>query len=324
MKWKLITLFVLFFNPSLLAQQDLPSIRGRVLPAEGEQKLPEQGMLTLRSARGSIVATETIHSSGRFEFYRIGPGSYELLLECPGHRPVRQQVVLGMGYDAELSAFVTIRVGPPLAQGDQPPAAVQATRSARYLEIPKKARQELEKAEQASSRGKHEEAVRHLKRALDIAPDLYHAYNNLAVEYLELGLTEDAIEVLTNSIRINPEVASTHRNLGVIYLDGGDTKQALQNFQRALQIDPRDAQALMLAGEAYYHQGQFQLALESFQQAAELEPTNLEAHLYQGHSLLQLRRTRDAIEKYEFFLERAGSDDRVSQIRTLLEQLGAR
>ncbi len=297
------------------------TISGRVTPTPGESKLPESVMVILSAAAG-FRETQVLHNSGGFEFSGVPPGDYTLSLESPGRRPVVQQISLNAGIGVGQSLFFSMEIGPPLKEtDDRGPAPEDKVTSARWMQLPEKVRKELREADRASRADKPEESIKHLKKALKIAPDLYHAYNNLAVEYLKLGKRKDAVAALRTSIGLNPDNAITYRNLGAIQLEDGRLDEAVTTLRKGLELDPNDWEGAFFLGEAHYGLNQWTQAAESFQRSSVLHAASPELRLYLGNCFLNLRRLDDALTQYLEFLKLEPQGERADSARDMTERL---
>src|SRR5579863_2180347 len=128
---------------------------------------------------------------------------------------------------------------------------------------------------------KYEEAIQHLKRAVEIDPTMARAYDNLglcyyyenqndlavssyekAIEldrghpspwpYLNLAITQqflnrlpDAEKKLRQAVRLDPGLAKAHFQLGTVLEDSGRPEEALTELQKAAQLDSSYAEPHM-------------------------------------------------------------------------------
>ncbi len=94
--------------------------------------------------------------------------------------------------------------------------------------------------------GRHEEAARALQTIVRLAPDHAAAHHNLAFVYIKLGRYDDAIERAADSVRFNIGPAG-YSTLGRAYLSRGCQADALLNLRHALdeadRIDRESGQA---------------------------------------------------------------------------------
>ena len=80
-----------------------------------------------------------------------------------------------------------------------------------------------------------EKSVEFFKELLELEPNNFHAYSNMALSQRELKLNEEAINSFKKSISINPEFSHSYNNLGNLYLDNNDYESALNNFNIAIK-----------------------------------------------------------------------------------------
>lgn len=82
-----------------------------------------------------------------------------------------------------------------------------------------------------------ENAVKYLKKLIEIDPNNYHAYANLAQALAKLNLFDEAIHSFNQSILINPKFSHNFNNLGNLYFSIKNYKLALDNFNKAINLD---------------------------------------------------------------------------------------
>jgi tetratricopeptide (TPR) repeat protein len=152
------------------------------------------------------------------------------------------------------------------------------------------------------SAGRHEEALRHIERALILEPsngDAYYAagrtyesqgklkeaeaafkkaaevrphrmyFDELGSLYFRMGRREEAIAVFRRSIELAPDGIIGYRNLGAAFHMKGDLAEAASQFQKALQIRP-DATLYANLGTIHFSQGLYQQSVEAFEKALEM------------------------------------------------------
>ena len=82
-----------------------------------------------------------------------------------------------------------------------------------------------------------ENAVKYLKKLIQISPNNYHAYANLAQALVKLNLFDEAIRSFNQSISINPKFSHNFNNLGNLYFSIKNYELALDNFNKAINLD---------------------------------------------------------------------------------------
>jgi len=112
----------------------------------------------------------------------------------------------------------------------------------------------------AAARGRHDEAVAHLERAVTLFPEWGAAYYALALSYRALGRRDDAQRALERQAQYGPrwpaiedpvlatvtalrDDAQTNLQRGLKLADAGDLPGAIAAHEAALALDPSIAQA---------------------------------------------------------------------------------
>jgi tetratricopeptide (TPR) repeat protein len=140
------------------------------------------------------------------------------------------------------------------------------------------------------------EAAKYFERLVELYPDNYDHWLNLAVARHRLGRLDSATETYQKALQIRPDGTAAYVNLGLLYQETGQSAQAVAALEQARRIDPdRDdiryhtAVALEETGEAekaagiyetlvqtnpdmtnaWFRLGTIRLKSEDFKQAAE-------------------------------------------------------
>ena len=146
--------------------------------------------------------------------------------------------------------------------------------------------------------GRPADAVKEIKRALELAPKSDDGYRRLANAYEELGQIQDAVVADQHAVELNPYYWYNHKRLGILYLDMGKTDEALKEFNRQIELNPADASGYLNKGVVLSQQGQWQDSLPAFQKAIELEPS-FDAYANLGTAYVNLGKYPNAIAMYQ-------------------------
>ncbi len=137
------------------------------------------------------------------------------------------------------------------------------------------------------------------------APYSAHAYNNLAVEYIERGDTLKAKELFEKAIEVDPYYEIAKENLRKLQRQMGETAkpekdeqvsparalneegirqgklgnldEAIRLFKEAAELDPDSGETYNNLGYAYYKAGDLDRAAEYFKKALEVDPDHVRA-----------------------------------------------
>ncbi|MFQ5962991.1 MAG: glycosyltransferase [Candidatus Scalinduaceae bacterium] len=102
---------------------------------------------------------------------------------------------------------------------------------------PNNARAHFDLGIQCSEKGLFEDAVKYLKKAIDISPDYFEAYENLGCVYSSLDDYDHADFYLKKACEFCPQSKSAQYNLGRLYYLKNDFKMAETLYKKALEID---------------------------------------------------------------------------------------
>lgn len=120
-------------------------------------------------------------------------------------------------------------------------------------------------------KGDYEQAIPHLKRAVELNPDdTCDSNNKLGRIYLQKEDYDTALSYFFETLRINKDskrknctkqtIASTDLNIGRIYLEKGNYTGALAYLEMAYELAPNSPRINYRLGEAYYLSGKYDAA----------------------------------------------------------------
>ena len=146
-----------------------------------------------------------------------------------------------------------------------------------------------EKANQSSSttlsnmalayymKGEHGEALRMLRKSLQIDP-----YNSTARS--NLPLVENAFNNQLNSMKSEASDDPQHYyDLGNLFVDTQNYRDALEQYQKAVELSPEFVAAIINVGNCYYMLQDYDEAVAAFKRALEIEPSNVQANRNLSH-----------------------------------------
>jgi tetratricopeptide (TPR) repeat protein len=293
---------VFLFTISLFAQNPIGQqrnrmddlgIRGKVILANGGET-DQRIEVKLEKSTMQPLQTAYTDSSGGFEFRNLAPGSYYISITLDGYEPVRQQVEVLNSFG---NASVTIFVSKSARDARSQPGGLDAEDrdvidvSQMKENLPKRAVQDYEKALDEKKKGKIESAIKLLQDAIRLAPNFYHAHNNLGLLYQSSKRYTDAETEYKRSRELNAKNERPLINLGSLYIEEADTQkdnpeatgqildQALDALEAAVKLNPRSASAYYLLGSANYKSSFLEEAESAFKKAYDLDPNLSRIHL---------------------------------------------
>ena len=326
--------FCCFVSTSLLGQTTQNSqrrtdgyIRGKVIVAnnrDADQRIE----VRLEKTTVQLLMTTYTDAAGNFEFRNLAPGSYFVSVELEGYEPVRQtaDVFNNLG-----SNSITIFLSKPAVVVKERPTGLDADDpdivdvSQMKGNLPKKAVQDYEKAIDEKRKGRIESAVKLLEDAIRIAPNFFHAHNNLGILYLSAKRYSEAEREFKQSHVLNPKTERPLVNLGSLYIEEaslqkGDKEsegklldQALDNLEQSVKLNPRSSVGYFLLGQANYRSSFLEEAEAAFKKAYALNPSLSASRLMLANIYVREARWPDVIENLDAYLkENPKAADRAS------------
>jgi tetratricopeptide (TPR) repeat protein len=292
------------------------SIRGRVaLPSGGF--LSEGVRISLSTIRG-VEASVYTDNSGRFEFTRLSPGHYQVSADADRDRYeiVTESVELVRNQPVFLSLVLKEK-----EQAGRPKAG---TLSATELDsnIPEKARKEFERASSLNREGKTEQAIAHLRKAIEFYPRYLMAYNDLGAQLLDLGRLEEAEEALRRALSIDSGAFNPSLNLGILLFRKHRFAEAQTTLEKAVSLQAQSPAARLYYGLALAATSEIGRAEKELTTAYDLGGHDYAVALFHLGQLYMDRgdrnRARDFFQRY---LREAPNASNSAQVRKLIAML---
>jgi protein O-GlcNAc transferase len=143
------------------------------------------------------------------------------------------------------------------------------------------------------------EAERHYDAALKSRPDNFDALHMLGVIALQKGRLEQGVEIITKAVALNENSAIAFNNLAKGLKDLGRFDEAIIHFERAIALAPAFADAQFSYGTALHFVNRSEDALVHFEKAIALHPKFVAALNNRGLALVKLKRFTEALASYD-------------------------
>jgi tetratricopeptide (TPR) repeat protein len=173
--------------------------------------------------------------------------------------------------DADAGAAAT-----PAASPEQPPqpadgAAVAPTDDARAL---------YERGLDAYRHDRDEEAVEHLRRAVELSPDFAEAHYRLGLAYNAMGKADEADKAFADAVKAyekitkqEPKNSDAHYFLGLCYEKLGKYDEAVKALKEAVKNSPEENDDKYYElGFAHYKIAQYDESVRALNKALEVNP----------------------------------------------------
>jgi len=302
--WVAVSLFLLL-TASLRAQE------GRLLELQGQVFLGPQGphedvKAFVRISRVSEPYSAQTWSDrkGRFKFSNLPPGTYTLSVMPPNGAEAQKTIEVTASF-ANAQGLVTTtitftRAGAPRSTSSQ------GTVGVRELSIPEAARREFLRANEQLEKRNLKETIRHLEKAVALAPQFVEALNQLGTIYYQTRDYARAEAYFRQALAQDPDAFSPLLNLGGTLVSLGRYEEALQINRQAVAAQPEDVLANSQLGLCYMMLGKYEEARTSLAKAKALDPGHFslpqlplaEIYLRQGSKQSALRELEDFVARH--------------------------
>ncbi len=293
----------------------------RVMPG----MLPTQRVMVQLVFRGATIYSNFTDNEGRFGFHELVPNQYRVVIEDTDYYPYDEVVVV----DPRVS---TINIVHPVltrkskTSGDSQPETAGGNP---YLVSPadfnrqfsKKVVKEFETGVRADQEGKTEDAERHYKKALELAPEYYPAHNNLGSLYLRRHDFVQAQREFQRALELNKNDAAAYFNLGNTYLLTQRYEESEHYVSEGLRREPNSAFGHLLEGTLCSRTGKYAEAEKELKGAVQMDGHLAAPHLELVNLYLRQKRQPEAIEQLETFLKLFPADPSVPQAQAVLRRL---
>ncbi|MFH1316468.1 MAG: tetratricopeptide repeat protein [Candidatus Woesearchaeota archaeon] len=151
--------------------------------------------------------------------------------------------------------------------------------------------------------GNHADAIDYFLIAIDHNPLNHIAYANLGRAYAEIGEFDKAKSSLIKSIEIHPDIYNAYNNLGIVYDMEGNFSLAIDSFEKAISLSPKLHKAHMDLAKTLVKKGEFTRAEEEFKLAVELRPELPDPHYNLGIFYEFINQTGNAKDEFKIAYE---------------------
>jgi Flp pilus assembly protein TadD len=288
-----------------------------VLP--GESRVNEQLRVQLMNPGGTPVGERFTTGMGEAQFSGVAAGNYEVRVSGIGIEDATARFELS-SFEGNHIEYVHVTPRNP-AQGHRMKSP-EGTISAHALNVPEKARRELDKGNEDARHHNWKSAEEHYRKALVSFPDYSNAYNNLGVVCMQLKDYACARDSWQKATVLDPENAQAFVNLARLRTAENNYPDAEPLLQKALGIEPLNPEGLLLLANAELMLGKFDQALLYARKVHTIpHQSYASAHLIAGNALEAEHQFNEAADEYRMVLQESPHDPAADRARECLERL---
>jgi tetratricopeptide (TPR) repeat protein len=268
----------------------------------------------LLSGGSSTIGTTYTNDVGEAAFNGIPLGSYSI--EVSGDGIQTKSTDAFMVDERKISQMQWITVRRLEESGPKPVSAHSTMVSAGDLNVPPKARKELDKANEEMAMQNWKKALEHLNKAIALAPQYATAYNNLGVLYARTNDIPLEEEALKKAVSLDEHFAPALLNYGKLCMRQKNFPLAEELLQKAGTVEPNNPETLMLLANAEFMDRHFDAAIASAHQAhssGQDHPSFV--HYIAARAYQQKNQQPQALAEFQLFLQEEPMGPRADYVR---------
>lgn len=287
------------------------TLDGTVVNALTNQPLQDAKVELRDAGNGTVVNSSFTNSAGAFDFGSVPQGVYRVVA-MRGITQVEERV--------DVSSFKnSVNLRMPVS--NQPEAGNTGnTVSVAQYRIPQKAREEFQKAQEASAKMNFDGAHKHVTRALELYPDYADALTLRAV----LNLSSDtpaAVTDLEKAIQCDGNYALAYTVLGSALNMQQKFDEAMQMLQHGQSLAPNSWQTYFEMARSYIGKQDYTSALRQIDRAQSLTPAEYPTLLLvRAQAHVGLKEYQNAMQELQTFLQKDPNGPNSGAAQKMLEQ----
>jgi tetratricopeptide (TPR) repeat protein len=311
-----IAILMLFASATIAAAQG-GSISGKVFLPNGSF-LNERAKIQLLTERG-VKSSVFTDDRGAFEFKSLTPAIYEIVIEADVERFETAKVKVEVFPGSPSLVSITLAEKKSAAK----PSATVVSVGELDPAIPGAARKEFERAGDSAQAGNIDEAIKHLRKAIDIYPRYLMARNDLGTHLLSQGKLVEASEQFRTAIDIDPKAFNPRLNLGIVLVQQREFSKAAETLKVAITINGESPAAHLYNGLAFEGLNDLINATAELESAHQLGgPTFAVALFHLGQIYATNGDRTNARRMFEAYLKESPDGPQAAESRKMLSILG--
>ena len=297
----------------------------RIVYADERTVLDRQLHVELLNASGVRVLESFSMGDGNTEIRPVVAGNYMLRVSGTGI-----ETTTTPQFQIERSEFTHIEYVHVKATPDgkeQPPsqpAPNSSTVSAADLNIPEKARKELQHAGEDFAKGDTKKALEETDKAIQIYPQFAAAYYGRGLILMQEKDLAGAQQAFEKTIALDDHFARAYTQLARLKLMDQKYTESAGLATKALALEPQNPQALALLADAELMLGHYDAVLAAVQRIHAGPHSGLAiAHYLAGQAYEHQNQREKAIAEYQEFLNESPTGPTASKVREQVARLQA-
>jgi Tfp pilus assembly protein PilF len=257
--------------------------------------------IILFTTTGNVLDRQVVPNNGRYRFSNVRNGEYDVGIEVDGVEIGRVRVMVQSVYKTDFQQDLALELKPGFSRASKG----SVVSAADFYERGSLTKGLFENADRALLSKNYDEALRLLKRVVEIDPKDFQAWTQLGTVYLGQKQFDEADSAYLKAIEVRPSFFLALLNLGRLRLMTKNYETAIVALTLAIEQRKDSADANFYLGEAYLQVKKGTLGAKHLSEALRLDPVGqADAHLRLA-TLYNAAGMKDkAALEYEAFLKK--------------------
>jgi predicted O-linked N-acetylglucosamine transferase (SPINDLY family) len=147
-------------------------------------------------------------------------------------------------------------------------------------------------------------AITNFKKVIEIRPELYQSYYNIAYAYVKLFLFDEALIYIKKYFEYDLKNCDAYNILGIIFLEKNMLDEAIYNFNRCIELRIDFVKAYNSLGLAFYKKKDFNKSIFFFETGLKFDPNFNILYFNLAESYAENNEYMQAIKNVKIFLEK--------------------
>jgi Tfp pilus assembly protein PilF len=275
-KWSTVAgclLFAAFSSigaPAVVAQGGAQVLYGDLKVDEGKVSgiMPQTFRVILYLTNGYVIGRETVSNNGRYRFFNVPNGEYDLAVEVENQEVARLHIVIHELSKTDVRRDLALEWRGLTRAPDQSATVLTLDE---YQRLP--ASQALfSQAQEEIRKNRHDEGIVLLQQVVRNDPKDFVAWTELGTAQFKREKLEDAEKSYAKALAEKPSYLVALMNFGKLRFTQKNYEGAIEIFTRAVTAQPLSADANLYLGESFLQVKKGSKAVVYLNKAIDLDP----------------------------------------------------
>ncbi len=279
----------------------------------------------LLSPQGTPMAVNHTSGAGAADFQVMSGATYKVRISGQGIETMISPEIMVLDREQVHMETINVKVLESKDQNKTSSGGTEPTVSVAEMNIPAKARDEMQKGMEAFAKGDMKKAQERFTKAIAEYPQYARAYSNLGVIAIKEGDRPKAREMFSKSVAIDDKFLPGYVNLARMDYQDHNYQESEALLRKVMAVNPSIPEALALLASAEFMNKEYEKALADALRAHTLPNHEqfADVHLVAAKVYQMQSHEQEAVSEYQQFLKENPNSPRAPLVQQQLTQLQA-